>query len=188
MADINLLEQESSVNRIKAQGKQWLSRLASLVLVLSLLTYGYLFYSGYSLENKIAESQRKISDYQSELQDNEKRDELIARQGQLKSVNQLIEKHMYWSVLLPELARVTLNSAQYTNIETDVEGEIDLTVIVPSYADAEKYLQVFDLPEYNDNFSNVKVVSLTKTEQDNLLQTTMRLNLILDPDFLKNRP
>lgn len=188
MADINLLDQESSVSKIKNQSKQWLSRIAGVILVLSLLLYGYLFYSSWSLNNQIGESQAKITQYQSELQNNKKRDELIARQGQLKYTNQLLDNHMYWSILLPELARVTLNSAKYTSIETNVEGELGLTVTVPSYSDAEKYLQIYDLPEYNKNFSNVRVMSLSKTEQDNLLKTTMRLRLTLDPTFLKTRP
>lgn len=188
MSEINLLEQESSVSKIKSKGKQWLSRLVGLVLVLSLLLYGYLFYDGWRLDQKISESQAKINEYQAELQNNDKREELLTRQAQLKSANQVLDKHMYWSVLLPELARVTLASAQYTNIDADVDGELGLTVTLPSYNDAEKYLQVFDLPEYNANFSNVKIVSLLKTQQDNLLKTTMRIQLTLSPDFLKDRP
>lgn len=188
MSDINLLDQESSISKIKNRSKQWLSKLVGLVLVLSLLLYGYLFYQGWNLEKKVSESETKIEEYRSDIQNNKKRQELITRQGQLKSANDLLDKHMYWSTLLPELARVTLTNAKYTNIEANTEGQLSLTVSLPSYSDAEKYLQIFDLPEYNKNFSNVKLLTLTKTQEDQQFKTVMRLELTLSPDFLKKQP
>lgn len=187
MSDINLLDQESGISKIKNKGKQWLSRLVGFILFLLLVFYGYLFYQGWNLNKKITESETKVEEYRSDIQNNKKRQELITRQGQLKSANQLIDKHIYWSALLPELARATLSTARYSNIDAGADGELSLTVTVPSYSDAEKYMQIFDLPEYNKNFSNVRLLTLTKTQEDRQFKTTMSLELTLSPDLLKNR-
>ena len=185
MADINLLDNPSGASQIRQKGAKFASRIVGLVLLLSLFAYGFLFYRGWSLDNKIAESQTKIDEYKADFKNSDQREELLTRQEQLKNVDQLIDKHMYWSALLPELAKVTLTSAKYTSIQTNSDGILDLSVTFPSYTEAEKYLQVFDLPEYNKNFSNVRVKSLSKTQQDDLLKTTMNIELTLSPELLK---
>lgn len=187
MADINLLDSQAHTNVIRAKSKQWLLRVVTIVFVAALLLYAGLFVMSWRADKKIADTKRAIEDAFSVIQNNDQRKELITRQGQLKNINQLLTTHLYWSGLLPELARVTLTSAQYTSISANDDGTIELTVTVPSYSEAEKFLQVFDLPEYNQHFSNVKVMSLAKTEQGNLLATAMRLNLTLNPDFLKKQ-
>lgn len=187
MSEINLLQTQTTFHQVKEKGKRWLLRVATLVFLLTLALYGYLFYRDWSGQNQIAEHQAVIAEAQTSLENNKERAELITRQGQLKSVNQLLDEHLFWSGVLPELARVTLSSAEYSVIETSEEGDLNLSVTVPTYADAEKYLQVFDLPEYNRYFSNVRVMALTRSQKDTSLQTTMRLQLTLDPALLKKQ-
>ena len=187
MADINLLEQRTAFGQVKERGKRWLLRLVTLVFVLTLALYGYLFYSEWNSEKQIAENQSVIAKAQSELENNQQRGELITRQAQVKNANQLLNDHLFWSGLLPELARVTLTQAQYSSVETSTTGDVFLTVTVPTYAEAEKFLQVFDLPEYNQQLSNVRILALGQVEKDNVLQTTMRLQLTLNQDLLKRQ-
>ena len=187
MSEINLLQSQSTFNQVKERSKRWILRVATLILILSLLLYGYLFYSNWSGQKKIAENQQVIAEAQASLENNEQRDELITRQGQLQSANQLLSAHLFWSGLLPELARVTLSSAEYSTVETGEDDNITLTVTMPSYSEAEKFLQVFDLPEYNKYFSNVRVLSLGKNQKDDTLQTTMRLQLTMSPELLKKQ-
>jgi len=185
MSEINLLQTHSTFDRVKEKSKRWLLRVATLALLLTFGLYGYLYYRDWSSKKQIAEHQQVIAETQSSLENNQQRAELITRQGQLKSANELIQAHLFWSGLLPELARVTLASAEYSTVETTDEGDLNLTVTVPTYADAEKYLQVFDLPEYNRYFSNVRLLSLSRSQKDNLLQTVMRLQLTMDESLLK---
>lgn len=185
MSEINLLQSQSTFRQVKEKSKRWLLRVATLVFILTLALYGYLFYSDWSGQRQIAEHEQVIAETQASLENNAQRSELIARQGQLRNATELIEAHLFWSGLLPELARVTLASAEYSTIETTEEGDLNLTVTVPTYSDAEKYLQVFDLPEYNRYFSNVRVMALSRSQKDNILQTTMRLQLTMDQALLK---
>ena len=185
MADINLLQTQTTISTVRDQGKRWLFRLAVLILVVVVGAYIILLLSNWRTESKLSTAQAQIKKVQDSLNNNKKRSELITRQAQISHIDKLLNNHLYWSEFLPELARVTLTQAQYSIIEVDKEGHLNLTVTVPSYADAEKYLQVFDLPEYNQKFSNVKVMSLSKIQQDELIKTTMRLQLTLNSDLLK---
>lgn len=187
MAEINLLETKSAISTVKETGKKWLLRLATLILIVVLAIYAYVFYSDWSGKREVGELKSSIAAAQAEMQNNKERAELVTRQGQLQSVNQLLSQHLFWSTLLPELARVTLTSANYSTIETSAKGDLTVTVTVPTYAEAEKYLQVFDLPEYNQQFSNVQLLALSRNQQDSTLQTTMRLQLTLNPALLKKQ-
>lgn len=187
MSDINLLQTQSNIHAIKATSQKWLLRIVTLVLVVALLMYGYLMFMSWNNSKKIKIVQDQINQVKSELDANKQRSELVTRQGQLKQVNELLAKHQYWSLFLPELARVSLASSQYTNIDLDQNGDLLLSVSFPSYQDAEKYLQVYDLPEYHKYFSNVKVLALSKLQQDNSLKVLMRLGLTLNPELLKNK-
>lgn len=185
MAEINLLDSQTHSSEIKAQGKLWLLRIVTLVFAAAVLGYIGLLIFGFITDRNINTKKSEVAQYQSEFKNNKQREELLTRQGQLKNANQLLAAHKYWSPLLPELARVTLTSAKYTSISADAKGGLELTVTTPSYSDAEKFLQVFDLPEYNKQFSNVKVMALTKAQQGNALQTTMRLHLTVSSDLFK---
>lgn len=187
MSEINLLQTQSTFHQVKERGKRWLLRVVTLIFIVTLGLYGYLFYSDWSGQKKIAEHQSAIAEVQKDLENNAKRSELLVRQGQVKSANQLLANHLFWSGLLPELARVSLASAEYSSIETTAEGDLNLSVTLPTYSDAEKYLQVFDLPEYNKYFSNVRILSLSQAQKDKTLHTTMRLGLTLNPELLKKQ-
>ena len=112
---------------------------------------------------------------------------MITRQGQLQSVNGLIKNHMSWSYLLPELARVTLRSSSYTTISADSTGTLTMSVSAPNYSDLDQYLQVFNLPQFNQQFSDVKVLSVSKAQEGSNLTTQMRIELKFKPDFIRNR-
>lgn len=187
MSEINLLQTQSTFHQVKERGKRWLLRIMTLAFIVALVLYAYLFYRDWSGQKQIAENQNVIAEVQSSLENNAKRSELLVRQGQLKSANELLNAHLFWSGLLPELARISLVSAEYSLIETTEQGDLNVTVTVPTYTDAEKYLQVFDLPEYNKYFSNVRVIGLSRNQKDEILQTTMRLQLTLNPELLKKQ-
>lgn len=190
MAEINLLHTEqSAAANIVGRGKYYVARLLTLLLVIVLLAYAYLFIDDKRTASAITKTQAKIAQAQSDALSNPFRGQVITRQGQVKELNTLIKGHLYWSYLLPELARVTLKSSKYTSIEADSTGELQLAVSVASYEEMEKILQIFDLPEYNQQFSNVKVTSINKTqdEQTGVVEIDVRLILTFNPEYIKGR-
>jgi predicted glycoside hydrolase/deacetylase ChbG (UPF0249 family) len=85
------------------------------------------------------------------------------------------------------LARVTLKSTSYASIQATAEGLLNVSITAPTYEDLDKYLQVFDLPQYNEQFSEVKILSITKTQDENSVQNEMKLQLKFNPAFIRNR-
>ncbi len=190
MADINLLQPEQvSAATIIGRGQYVVSRILMIIMVVLLAGYAYLFIDLRSTNSSLSTTKEKIASAQGEALNNKDRNELITRQGQLKELDNLIKGHLSWSYLLPELARVTLKSAKYTNIDADASGKLDLTIALSSYEDLEKFLQIFDLPEYNEQFSDVKVLSITKTQQADTgtTETTVKLQLKFNPTFIKGK-
>ncbi len=90
------------------------------------------------------------------------RDELYTRQAQLQQFDGLIGKHLYWSNLFPALAKVTLKQASFTSISATKDGQLDVAVSVPDLLAVDKFLQVFDRPEFNANFNNLRIGAVGK--------------------------
>lgn len=188
MADINLLQTPGvETTTVAHRSTKLLSRLLMVVLLLIVVFYIYLQFDQWRTNRDIADTNSAIATAQSEALKNKSRGEVVTRQGQLKELDGLLKGHMYWSYLLPELARVTLRSAKYTAIDADSNGKLSLTVSLPSYDELEKFMQIFDLPEYNKEFSNVRILSINKTQLDNTLETVVRLELTFNPSYLKGR-
>jgi hypothetical protein len=190
MAEINLLQPEQvSASTLIGRGQYFVSRILMIILIVMLAGYAYLFVDLSRTNTNVAKTKSKIAQAQQEALNNKNRGELLTRQGQLKELDTLIKGHLYWSYLLPELARVTLKSAKYSNIEADATGKLNLTVSLNSYEELEKFLQIFDLPEYNEQFSNVKVISITKTQQEatGTIDTAVKLQLTFNPAYIKGK-
>lgn len=188
MPDINLLQSEShDIGSEVSNAARIVARLLVFVVVAAILAYGALFFWGWTTQGSIEKVTTQVAAKQQEILANKDRNELVTRQEQLKELNTLIDEHLYWSYLMPELARVTLKSGRYTNIEAKSDGKLNLTVNLPSYEDIEKFMQIFDLPEYNQQFSNVRIVSIGKTQSENSIETRVSLQLTFNPEFIKGR-
>jgi Tfp pilus assembly protein PilO len=186
MAQINLLDSDNKP-RFKVQSYAWLVKVLVVVLVLIFAYYGYLFYRQNNLQKQINDTRSKTQKAQNAATANSDRKELLTRQGQLGALNPLLKTHLYWSSLLPELARVSLQRSDYVSIDAVSDESLSLSVKLPSYADADKFLQVFDLPEYNRQFSNVRVLSIVKsTDEGGAISYLMRVQLDFSTDFLKS--
>lgn len=186
MAQINLLGSNASVKNTRFL-PTLLVRIFIVALVLVVIYYGYLFFTLKSKTNAIADVQQKIAQAQSESLANQDRKELLVRQQQLQNANDLIKKHVYWSYFLPELARVTLQNGSYLDITSQNNGIVDLSLTVSDYAEMDKVLQVFDLPQFNQEFSDVKIVSVGKSQDKDVIRNQLKIQLKFNTDFIKNK-
>ena len=82
---------------------------------------------------------------------------------------------------------MTLRSAKYTSIDATNDGSLNLAVSLPNYTEVEKYMQIFDLPEYNKQFSNVRIVSIDTLQEETSIEILLRLKLDFNPEFIKGR-
>lgn len=188
MSEINLLHTETADSGVNTGfAASLIARLLLILVIAAVVIYAALYFYTWRNNSKLASVNEQVKTLQAEALDNKDRNELVTRQEQLSELETLISKHVYWSYLLPELARVTLKSARYTEINADSTGKLNLSVSLPSYGDVEKYMQIFDLPEYNQQFSNVRIVGIDTVQKDDSIETLLRLELKFNPEYIKGR-
>ncbi len=187
MPDINLLSTDNQESNYSSAGAGLVTKILGVVLIITLLYFVYLWFAVSQARKELASSIAKTSSAQNEAINRKERSELVTRQGQVQSLNLLIQNHLYWSYILPELARVTLRSSTYSNVSAGADGTLNLTVRAVEYSDLDQYLQVFNLPQFNQQFSDVKILAVSKAQQGSNLESEMRLELKFNPDFIRNR-
>lgn len=139
-------------------------RVLAVGLFALIIYYGWLNYSSSKLTKEILTTQQKLKQEANDALAISQRDEVLTRQLQLKTLQGAIGQHVYWSQLLPELARVTLKTASYTSLKVGDDSTLSLNASVPTLGDLDKYLQVFDRPEFNKYFSNVRIGGYSKAQ------------------------
>ncbi len=186
MPQINLLGQDTKrYSEQFARGPLYAVRFFVFLFVALIGVWGFLFVRTRMINGVAAYTQADIVAQQKKILSDERRRELLVRQGQLDFANRLLSSHEYWSRLLPELARVTVKTASYISFLAEANGEAHLKVTVPTYKDFDLYLQVFDLPEFNKVFSHVTVSSVGKFLQGDTQSVRFDVALRYNEDFLK---
>jgi hypothetical protein len=59
---------------------------------------------------------------------------------------------------------------------------------VPSLEDLDKFLQIFDNPKFNENFTSVRVSALGKIKEDEKTTYRFDLRMKFNPQLIKLKP
>ena len=169
MAQINLLKQNTRSNTMWQHWPSFVVKFLALIVVGLVTYYGWIWYQSNQVADAISKENAAITAGQKDLATIPGQEELWTRQAQLKELAVLLGQHPNWTALFPALAKVTLTKAGYLSMNTLPDGSLSLMATVPSMDDLDKFLQIFDLPEVNQNFSNVKLGSISKTQVGNSL-------------------
>jgi hypothetical protein len=186
MAEINLLGASEKPKGLSLSGLVPIANKGLAVLLLIILAYyGFLIYKGSKIVSDTEAVNVEIGELQNKLLNDPNRNELLTRQSQLKDLQRLAKNHFYWSILLKELPKMNLKTASLLNFTANGQAQASLVVAVPSYADLDKFMQVFDRPEVNKTFTDIKIKSVTKTEQESKLLIKAKIELKHRLDFIK---
>lgn len=185
MAQINLLKQTNTPYDFKEAGPKILSRVFLVVLGALVIYYAWLFFDSKSIDNKTSQVQVQIASDEQKVTSIQGRDELLVRQLQIKNLQALIGAHVYWSQLFPELARVTLKTASYTTLKVGLSDDLTLGVTVPSLADLDKYMQIFDLSQFNQNFSDIRINGFTKVQGTSSTAVQFQVSMTYNPSLIR---
>jgi hypothetical protein len=164
MAEINLLKTPGSERNIFQDLSSWLVKILVVLALAVIGYYGYVFFKVKATTKEIGEIQQDIEKNKVEALSLPGRDEFLLRQSQLKDFAALTGAHIYYSKLIPALAKVTYKLANYSGINITTQGKISMQATVPSLADLDKFLQVFDDSEVSKNFYNVRVGGFSQIE------------------------
>ena len=190
MAEINLLQKTSSSPTFSF-GHLLTSVVVKVIFLVFLAAvgyYGYLFYQVKSTTSQILNVQNDIKKKQDEIRKFEQRDEILTRQGQVKELKELYRTQPVWSRFLPELARFTLRSATFLSINAQaVDGKVNFAAQVPGYAELDKFLGVFDLPEYNRCIADLKLNSISKVQAEDTFETKFDVTLKVAPTLFASK-
>ncbi len=186
MPQINLLGQDAQRSPAAfSKGPVYIVRLFSVIFLLILLGWGYLFFKVRADKNELEKTEAQVEAVQKEILAMPTWREVIVRQGQIRAAEDLLAGQEIWSRLLPELARVTLQSASYISFSADANGVARMSVTVPSYKEFDQFLQVFDLPQFSSNFSRITVSSVGKYQQGDTQSVKFDIAAQYNQSFLK---
>ncbi len=177
MAQINLLTPNTTKPNLGQAVLSIAVKVLFVALILVAVYYGWLLYTDRKTTAQIQDLSNKINEAQAAVIKRTDREELIVRQGQIQALQSLMSNHLYWSKLFPELANATLKTASYVSFSANSDGTATMVVAVPSYVELDKFLQVFDMPEFNKNFSDVKVFSINRSQNGDVIETHAQLQL-----------
>jgi hypothetical protein len=189
VAQINLLKQNTSRRPLAESFYRLILMVFGLAVLAVFCYYGWLVFYASSLNGKMADLQQKMNTESQASLNNPRRNELLARQLQLKDLNSLVAGHLYWSQIFPVLAKVTLKKAAYDNIVINPQtSTITLSARVPTLEDLDKYMQVFNLPEFNQYFSNVRISGFTQVQTSTGSMVTFDVSMDYNPDLVQYQP
>lgn len=188
MPSINLLGQNDQGKQqfaIKSGFGRAMSSLGAILLLFSVFAYGFLAFDESRRGSEIDSIRAEIQSIEAQVTSSTELREILVRQGQVKGFQKVATDYSYWSRLLPELARVTLKTGGYASVNVDSDYQLRLGLVLPDFADFDKYLQVFDNPQFNKNLYNVRVVAASKYQSDQTKGVKVELEISVKPDLLR---
>jgi hypothetical protein len=188
MAQINLLKQTSSSGKgggLRDRTVKIFVRLFLIILLALVGYYGWLFFLSRSIDGKIAFAQTQIAEQTQQALNLTGRGELLTRQQQLQNLNSLVAAHVYWSQIFKPLADATLNTASYSSFQVGTGNDLILSATVPSLTDLDKYMQVFNLPQINRNFSNIRISGFTIAQGKNSSGVKFNVQMQYNPNLIQ---
>ncbi len=184
MAEINLLKNPSSGSNTWQTMASWVVKFLVLLVVAVIAYYVYLFFTLEKAKDEIVMVENSIVESKKAALNMPGREELLTRQLQLKEFTTLSGAHVYYSNLLPALAKVTLKTAYYTNISLNNQGKMSMQAVVPTLEELDKFLQVFNDPQVSSNFYNIRLGGFTKAQDQNGQVYTFNIQLDFNPAIL----
>jgi cell division protein FtsB len=185
MPEINLLSNNTKKVSVGSAIGSLMVKALAVVLIFMLVYWGYTLFMSRRTASRIKETTAQIEKDQQDILKNTKRDELLTRQVQLQEAEKIIHNHVYWSRFFKDIAKSTLRTSSYGGFTVDPGGVITVSVNVPDYQTLDQYLQVFDLPAYNTNISDIKIVSVSKVEKEGSQTLDARLRFNYNKQSLK---
>lgn len=186
MAQINLLNKgandRANISSIISQIIFWLVLLGLIAIS---AYYIYLYFNTRKVNSSIIEAQNAVKEITDHINTNSSRDEIITRQGQIKEYQQLDKNRIKWSQFIPELARITLNEVRYSSITATSDGKLELQAVTRDYKSVDRFLSVFEDKSYNRCITDVKLLSLSKTQSAQSLETRFTVQISFNPAMLK---
>lgn len=98
-------------------------------------------------------------------------------QKQLTSLQTILDKHIYWSLLLWKLEERTLKTVSIRNFSTTVPGQVEIEAVAPQYGEVAKQIQAYIQDSFFASYQLADAAREATTE--GTTQVSFRLSLQL---------
>lgn len=187
MSEINLLaKSDYGTGKAGSAGENanrlWISILAS-IFVLAILGYGALLFYERSLKKQQQAVDQEVTRIDFEIgKIDEERQTAISYQRRLKNFRTLLDRHIFWTVVLEELSKYTYKPVSYDSLDADItEHKLLVSGVAPSYADLAKLMLGL---KTSANIEDVKLVSSGQSLSEQV-GLTFDIDIIFNPKLLK---
>lgn len=149
------------------------------------ISYGLIFLKNYQTQLKTQAQDQKIEEMIlaiNELKANEAKAAVLLEE--MNQVENIINKHIYWTNFFQALEKYTLNDVYYSNLAATKEGLITLSATTVDFQGVAKQLLTFQGAA--DFVSQVEILGATKTGTEENPSVEFNIGLTLNPSiFLK---
>lgn len=184
MAQINLLKQQSESESLIQKAPTILVRILAVLALAVIAYYAWMYIREKRIVKEIQEVETNVSQLYAEAMSIPGRQELFTRQGQLKEYMTISSAHKYFSQIFLPLAQVTLKTAKYSNFQASEDGTINLSTTVPDIKDVDKFIQIFNIPQFYENFSDVRIGSLNRLQDETGVSYRFDLTMKYNPQII----
>ena len=195
--EVNLIPEDSQEKNIPVSIILFL--IMSVVISGALVFGGWLWASYYhnTISTTISEIDAEISLIEADIsQYSQLQEDARIIQNKITSVQDLLDKHIYWSEFFNKLEFYTITDVYYSSMSVDINGAVTLSAVGSSYENAVKQLMVME--KANDYITKVTISDITfqndtavadeNTENENQiiseeLNVNFNINLMVQPEI-----
>ncbi len=173
MAEINLL-QSSNNQHSERTVQKILNTVGVVLLVLVILGYGALFALAKQATNAAQSTLSQEETIKKSIVTKEEYPALLENQVKVKSVQSLIDSHLNWCMILPNLAETTLKATTLTKLSANSDGTATVSGTVNDFQTLAKAIQAFE-QDQKQFIKDVKLVNVGKSSNSDTISIAYTL-------------
>ncbi|GAF89241.1 unnamed protein product, partial [marine sediment metagenome] len=139
MADLSLIPKDYKAKTGLSTIFPKIGILILVLLILSLLAYGGLFFLKGSLDSQLADLQNQIDELD-EQKDEKFEKEVISLEKTLTSLKTILKNHFYWSNLVSKLGSLTVPQITFSSLDGRLEEDGSISLILDGKSPGYTYL------------------------------------------------
>lgn len=174
---VNLIPTAMTVKSWPQVGQRLLMSAVAAVIVGGLV-YGGLMVWELQIESKAKEIDKQIAQVETSInQFQDLKDEIAKTETQIKDVQQLLSRHVYWTKFFALLQKYSIDTVSYERFAAGTNGSMSLNARGTDYQSAARQLKLLQMPAASEF---VKDASITSVSQDDKGGVSFTINLTLN--------
>jgi hypothetical protein len=185
MPEINLLQGNVNTSGNSTATRIVFGVLGAIVLLAAAGSGAYFYEQNSSVNSQIASTVAAQAAAQSSVTADKNYKSFTTTQQDLSSLTTLFGSHVGWTSLIPKFSSATLKAVSFSNFKAAIGGGVDVSGSAPSFADLDKMMQGFQLPDFSPFISSVSLVSIGLAHSSAGNSVSFSVHVNVNPATLK---